>query len=262
MPAEAKADQHAAGFAVRSRLLDPPSAAASDADERSMPTARPPRAQPQPIAMRGLAADTRDPFPVRFVWLLIALAAIGYVGWSWARPRGAAEVELTEAKEAEATAQANEAEAKVAKPDAPKPDAPKPDAPKPAPSDGKAAPAPSPAPPSPPTVGVPSSRTPLPSAAATMDETVEFGRVLPFIDTSRGVAVAPDQGLLVVETDRPSEPTRVKIAGKDRGAAPLSIALQPGRHELTLSRKSGTSFRYLVIRAGETRVVSIHPGAP
>jgi hypothetical protein len=93
-----------------------------------------------------------------------------------------------------------------------------------------------------------------------MQDTVEFGRVLPSIDTARGVAVAPGQGLLVVEpgaklkkADRP----RVKIGGQDRGVIPIAVALHPGRHELVLVRGASTSFRYLVIRAGETRIVTI-----
>lgn len=93
-----------------------------------------------------------------------------------------------------------------------------------------------------------------------MQDTAPFGRVLPNIDASRGVAVPEGQGLLVVEpgaklakNDRP----RVKIGGEDRGVIPLAIALTAGRHELVLVRGASTSFRYLVIRAGETRIVTI-----
>ena len=45
--------------------------------------------------------------------------------------------------------------------------------------------------------------------------------------------------------------------GEDRGVIPIAVALHPGRHELVLVRGASTSFRYLVIRAGETRVVTI-----
>lgn len=217
-------DRPAAGFNVRSRSLD------------ATPIAKP-RTQ-----ARALPADPRDPFAVRFAWLLIALVAIGYVGWSWARPKGVASNETIE--QVIAPAPHAPAQPPVIPPVIPAVVAAKAIAP-----------------------GSPAGAAAKPSDDTSASETVEFGRVLPFIDTTRpstrNITVAPTQGLLVIEADPGSEPTRVKIAGKDRGAAPLALALDPGRHELTLLRASGTSFRYLVIRTGETRVVSIHPfGSP
>jgi hypothetical protein len=84
-----------------------------------------------------------------------------------------------------------------------------------------------------------------------------FGRVLPFIDRRRGVSVADDQGLLVVEYEGAGEPPRVRVAGRELGAAPIAAALPAGRHEIVLKRAEQTSFRYVVIRAGETRIVEI-----
>jgi hypothetical protein len=81
--------------------------------------------------------------------------------------------------------------------------------------------------------------------------------VLPFIDRSRGVDVAPDHGLLVVEYEATDAPPRIRIAGRDLGPAPVATALPAGRHELVLRRNQQTSFRYVVIRAGETRIVQI-----
>jgi CheY-like chemotaxis protein len=85
--------------------------------------------------------------------------------------------------------------------------------------------------------------------------------VLPFIDQSRGVAVGQDEGLLVVEYDGKDEPPpRVHVGGRDLGLAPTATALPGGRHELLLKRGTQTSFRYVVIHPGETRIVDI--GAP
>jgi hypothetical protein len=84
-----------------------------------------------------------------------------------------------------------------------------------------------------------------------------FGRVLPFIDRRRGVNVAADQGLLVVEYEGEGAPPRVRAAGRELGAAPIAAALSAGRHEIVLKRDEQTSFRYVVIRVGETRIVEI-----
>ncbi|MFI5309226.1 MAG: response regulator, partial [Polyangiales bacterium] len=84
-------------------------------------------------------------------------------------------------------------------------------------------------------------------------------RVLPFIDRSRGVAVAEDQGLLVVELEGSGTvPVTVQVAGRKLGPAPVAVALPAGRHEVTLKRDSQTSFRYVLIRPGETRILELH----
>jgi len=95
------------------------------------------------------------------------------------------------------------------------------------------------------------------SQPAELDPAPGFGRVLPFIDRSRGVNVAPDQGLLVVEYEASGAPPRVRVAGRELGPAPIAAALPAGRHEIVLKGDQQTSFRYVVIRAGETRVVEI-----
>jgi DNA-binding response OmpR family regulator len=94
-------------------------------------------------------------------------------------------------------------------------------------------------------------------AAATSDTVLGFGRVLPFIDRSRGVAVAAEEGLLVVEFEAAGPPPRVRVGGRDLGTAPIAAALSAGRHEIVLKRGQQTSFRYVVIRSGETRIVQI-----
>ena len=103
---------------------------------------------------------------------------------------------------------------------------------------------------------------PAPSQAPTELEAVEvspgYGRVLGYIDDSRKVAVAQGQGLLVVEYTGTGSGPSVRVAGRELGRAPTAIALVPGRHELVLRRGGQTSFRYVVIRAGETRIVDGH----
>jgi hypothetical protein len=93
--------------------------------------------------------------------------------------------------------------------------------------------------------------------AAPPENASGFGRVLPFIDRRRGVNVAADQGLLVVEYEGTGTPPRVRAAGRELGAAPIAAALPAGRHEIVLKRGEQTSFRYVVIRSGETRIVEI-----
>jgi CheY-like chemotaxis protein len=207
--------------------------------------------------VEGNARD-RDPIAeaggigaVRFMWLLMALMAIGYASWSAIRTSRTAVPPPPPETMAPPTSAEGPAEGAPVAPVPAEEDAPAAQAPAPAaPAAPPAAPA---APAAPPAVPA------APAPTATQD-TVEFGRVLPSIDSSRGVAVAKGQGLLVVEPgpklakkDRP----HVKIAGQDRGIVPVAIALHPGRHELVLLRGSATSFRYLVIRPGETRIVTV-----
>jgi hypothetical protein len=82
-------------------------------------------------------------------------------------------------------------------------------------------------------------------------------RALPYIDRSYGVAVPPEQGLLVVELTSPVIPPQVRVGGRDLGKAPIAVALPGGRHELMLKRGGHTSFRYVVLRPGETRVFQV-----
>jgi DNA-binding response OmpR family regulator len=83
-------------------------------------------------------------------------------------------------------------------------------------------------------------------------------RVLPFIDRSRGIAVAENQGLLVVEVEgSPGPPPSVRVGERELGPAPVALALPAGRHEVTLRRGAQTSFRYVLVRAGETRILEL-----
>ncbi|HET6339521.1 MAG TPA: response regulator [Polyangiales bacterium] len=106
------------------------------------------------------------------------------------------------------------------------------------------------------------AKTPEPSAAPlpaqpTIQNT-QFGKVLPFVDASRGVAVAPDQGLLVIEFQAGADPAPyVRVGSRELGKPPLAVALPAGRHELVVRTGKSTSFRYLIVRAGETRIVSV-----
>jgi len=85
---------------------------------------------------------------------------------------------------------------------------------------------------------------------------IGFGRLLPFIDHSRGIEVPAGQGLLVVE-GRAGEPTpyRIRVGDRELGATPVGVALPEGRYEVVFRRGEESSFRYLLIRGGETRIV-------
>ena len=85
-----------------------------------------------------------------------------------------------------------------------------------------------------------------------------FGRVLPFIDRSRGVQVAEGNGLLVVEHDARTQPPRVYVDRRDVGQAPIAIALPAGQHELSIEDSDRRRRSRLVdIRSGETRILGI-----
>jgi CheY-like chemotaxis protein len=85
-----------------------------------------------------------------------------------------------------------------------------------------------------------------------------FGRVLPFIDRSRGVQVADGNGLLVVEHDARTQAPRVFIDRRAIGQAPIAIALPAGQHELSIEDADRRKRSRLVdIRSGETRILGI-----
>jgi CheY-like chemotaxis protein len=100
--------------------------------------------------------------------------------------------------------------------------------------------------------------TPAPQAAQPTIQNTQFGKVLPFVDASRGVSVGPDQGLLVIEFQAGVDPAPyIRVGSRELGKAPLAVALPAGRHELVVRSGKSTSFRYLIVRAGETRIVSV-----
>jgi len=103
-----------------------------------------------------------------------------------------------------------------------------------------------------PTSPPPTALTPSVSA-----RDVGFGRVLPYIDQSRGVIVPAGEGLLVVEANAAAPKARIRIGDRDLGTAPVSTSLASGRHEVIFQRGDESSFRYLVIRGGETRIVQV-----
>ncbi|MDH5673869.1 MAG: response regulator [Myxococcales bacterium] len=84
-----------------------------------------------------------------------------------------------------------------------------------------------------------------------------FGRVLPFIDRSYGVAVGPDQGLLVVEYDEAGTAPEVRLDKQPVGQLPVRLAVDAGRHELVIERDGRVGFRFLLLHAGETRIVEV-----
>jgi hypothetical protein len=62
----------------------------------------------------------------------------------------------------------------------------------------------------------------------------------------------------VVEFQAGSEPAPyIRVGSRELGKPPLAVALPAGRHELVVRAGKSTSFRYLIVRAGETRIVSV-----
>ena len=95
----------------------------------------------------------------------------------------------------------------------------------------------------------------LPRTQPTAQAAVRIGKVLPYIDSARGVAVGADQGLLVVEASPAGAATRVRVAGRDLGPPPIAIALAVGRYEVVTQRGRDASFRYVLVGKGETRIL-------
>ena len=89
------------------------------------------------------------------------------------------------------------------------------------------------------------------------DPGLALGTVLPYIDTSRGVAVGSDEGLLVFEYHGSGSAPAVEIDHHPLQAPPLALALPASSHELRLRRGDETTIYTLIVRAGETRIISL-----
>jgi hypothetical protein len=83
---------------------------------------------------------------------------------------------------------------------------------------------------------------------------LSYGETIPRIEPGP-VSVAEGEGLLVVELPASGVPTEVQIGERELGNTPVRLALPEGRHELVFRRGDETSYRYLYLRAGQTRVV-------
>jgi DNA-binding response OmpR family regulator len=81
-----------------------------------------------------------------------------------------------------------------------------------------------------------------------------YGRVMPGI-VAEGLSIAPGQGLLRVEADAPREGLELLVGGRSVGAPPLDLPLEEGLHELVFKSGDQTRYRYVFVRAGESRVV-------
>jgi CheY-like chemotaxis protein len=172
---------------------------------------------------------------LRLAGTLIVLSAVGYIGWQQFMLGSAAEKATAPQTRIEAAKAPN-----VVTP-APQPQ------PARAPASTSAAPASAPA---------AASQATAQPAQPTIQNT-QFGKVLPFVDSSRGVAVAPDEGLLVIELQGSDPAPNVRVGTRELGKPPIAVALPAGRHELVVRSGKSTSFRYLVVRPGETRIVTV-----
>jgi CheY-like chemotaxis protein len=94
-----------------------------------------------------------------------------------------------------------------------------------------------------------------PEGPPPLEQELAYGETLPRVDDSAGVRVHASQGLLVVRPGPASEGVALFINGKPAGAVPAERALAAGRHELEFRRGGETSYRYLYLQAGHTRIV-------
>ncbi|MEY4581075.1 MAG: hypothetical protein RL701_5778 [Pseudomonadota bacterium] len=95
------------------------------------------------------------------------------------------------------------------------------------------------------------------SLRTSVDPDMALSVTLPHIDDSRGVTVAADQGLLVIEHVGPTARSQIVLDGKALGMAPLAVPLSATQHQLQLLR-DGTGTRLQVpIYAGKTSVITL-----
>jgi CheY-like chemotaxis protein/cytoskeletal protein RodZ len=181
----------------------------------------------------------------RLVLTLAALVAIGYLGWQRLEPHTRLGAPRSTPRVASALVQTQ----------------PTPAAAPVASALVQTQPTPAPAPVVTP-ASEPMSEPQTPAALETavqsgIDPNVSIGRMLSYVDRSRGVAVGPEQGLVVVEYTGTEPPPRIRISGRELGRPPIAVALDSGRHELVVHQHGESSFRHVIVRAGETRVITL-----
>jgi hypothetical protein len=193
---------------------------------RAAAASEPERSEVQPLPARPNEAFEGT----RLVLTLAALVAIGYLGWQRLEPHTRLGAPRSAPRAASALAQTQ--------------------------------PTPAPAPPVVMPASEPTSEPQSPAALETVvqsdpDPNVSIGRVLSYVDQGRGVAVGPEQGLVVVEYAGTEPPPRIRIGGRELGRPPIAVALDSGRHELVMHQHGESSSRYVTVRAGETRVITL-----
>lgn len=100
------------------------------------------------------------------------------------------------------------------------------------------------------------------SVRSGLDASYGLGTVLPYIDTTRGVPVGNDEGLVIFEYVGPLPTPNVEIDGRVLGSPPLSVALAATPHQLKLWFAGQPTTRTLSVRAGETRVITLPLSKP
>jgi len=85
-------------------------------------------------------------------------------------------------------------------------------------------------------------------------EELAFGETLPHADGGPNVRVGRDQGLLVIEAGE-GPGAEVFIGARSLGRIPIREALDEGRYELRYRRGDEDSYRFVYVRAGQTRVI-------
>ena len=100
------------------------------------------------------------------------------------------------------------------------------------------------------------------SVRSGLDPNTGLGTVLPYIDTTRGVPVGNDEGLVIFEYVGPLPTPNVEIDGRVLGSPPLSVALAANPHQLKLWFAGQPTTRTLSVRAGETRVITLPLSKP
>jgi hypothetical protein len=95
------------------------------------------------------------------------------------------------------------------------------------------------------------------SVRSGLDPAASLGTVLPYIDTTRGVPVGTDEGLVIFEYVGAAPPPNLEIDGHSLGILPLSVALDAKPHQLKLQFAGDAILRTLTVRAGETLVITL-----
>jgi CheY-like chemotaxis protein len=93
--------------------------------------------------------------------------------------------------------------------------------------------------------------------ASGIDPALTLGRTLSYVDRSHGIAVAPDQGLLVIEYSGATPAPSLRLDDRALATPPLALALSAARHELQIQLGGATHVLSVIVHSGETRIISL-----
>ncbi|MFW6086572.1 MAG: hypothetical protein ACODAG_05150, partial [Myxococcota bacterium] len=103
--------------------------------------------------------------------------------------------------------------------------------------------------------GASETRPAAPPTPPPLQQELAYGETRPRIDPPAGVDVGEREGLLRVRPGEVQEDVQVRVDGEPLDRLPAARALPEGRYEIEFRRGAESSYRYIYLQSGHTRIV-------